>query len=387
MYYIDIKSITYLLLSFLLLPANLAAALADKQVTPEQLTALEQRISNLQEAMQSTRTEYGQLQNSLQNSEETIGDVSQKLEQLRYQLNEQQKTLDTLKKQTDKQKQQLSQQRKVLRQQIHAAYMTGRQDYLKLWLNQENPSSVGRVLTYYDYFNRARAQQIDIISQSLEHVTTLQLRTEKEKEQLNKLLQEELSKKQRLELSRTEREAILKALRKTLKDQNKELKRLQEDKKHFETLLGKIEQAAQSLPQPTGYQNFRRLKGKLPPPLNGKITHHFGEKRIGHLRWQGVLFATKNGQEVRSIAAGRVVFAQWFRHFGLLAILDHGKGYMSLYGHNQSLYKKVGDWVEADSLLARSGESGGRETPALYFEIRYQGKPINPLRWLQKNNG
>ena len=378
--------ITYLLLSFLLsfTPFHITAAPIDKQVTPEQLTALEQRIASLQEAMQSTRTEYGQLQNSLQNSEETIGDVSQKLEQLRYQLNEQQKTLETLKKQTDKQKQQLAQQRKVLSQQIHAAYLAGRQDYLKLWLNQENPSSVGRVLTYYDYFNRARAQQIDIISQSLEHVTTLQLRTEKEKEQLNKLLQEELGKKQRLELSHTEREAILKALRKTLKNQNKELKRLQEDKKHFETLLGKLEQAAQSLPHPKGHKNFRQLKGKLPAPISAKITHHFGEKRIGHLRWQGVLFATKNGQEVRSIAAGRVVFAQWFRHFGLLVILDHGKGYMSLYGHNQSLYKKVGDWVEADTLLARSGESGGRDTPALYFEIRYQGKPINPLRWLQK---
>lgn len=355
----------------------------DSTTATEQLHQVEIRIQKLQAEMHNTRTQYGQLQRQLQDREEDIGEVAQKLEQLHGTLIDKKNTLADLKKQQQLQQKQLVAQRQVLAQQIRSAYIMGRQDYLKLWLNQQEPFTVGRMLTYYSYFNRARTNQIDSIQATLKHLQELEPTIKQESSQLNQLVTAHSSKQQELQLSYKERQAILAQLANTLENQDRELKRLQEDKHQLELLLGTLGNTIKAIPPPVDDGvGFAQLKGLLDYPLLGQIVNQFGERLVGNLRWQGMLIAAPLGEKVRVIAPGRVVFAQWFRHFGLLIIVDHGQGYMSLYAHNQSLFAKTGDEVKANEIIATVGNSGGRKLAALYFEIRYQGVPINPQQWL-----
>ena len=192
-----------------------------------------------------------------------------------------------------------------------------------------------------------------------------------------------LPKKNKLLVNYKKRQKILAQLANTLESQTKELKRLQEDKRQLETLLGTLGEAFKIQPKKMP-QAFAKLKGQLSSPVPGKVINRFGDRLVGHLRWQGMLIAAPKGEKVRAVASGQVAFAQWFPNLGLLVIVDHGEGYMSLYGHNQSLYTKTGDWVNANDIIATVGNSGGRKISALYFEIRHQGNPKPPRKWLRK---
>lgn len=351
---------------------------------PEQLRQLEVRIRALQSRMHDTKTEYGQLQQQLQQSEETIGEIVERIQQINIDLTEQQAHLDELQQQRAQQLILLQAQRSVLAKQIQAAYIIGRQDYLKLWLNQESPDYIGRLLTYYDYFNRARANQIEIINDTLAQIDTLEKAIARENIRLNELINTLNSRKTALETTQTERQTILAELATTLASQESELKRLQEDKQQLGVLIGSLDDALKDLPQPKT-EPFYKLRGKLPLPVQGEISRQFGSQRAGRLKWQGVLITANLGDKVTAVADGRVVFAEWFRNLGLLVILDHNQGYMTLYGYNQNLAVKVGDWVRAGAELGSVGESGGQAQPALYFEIRRRGEAIDPKQWLQKN--
>ncbi|MDY6992015.1 MAG: peptidoglycan DD-metalloendopeptidase family protein [Pseudomonadota bacterium] len=260
--------------------------------------------------------------------------------------------------------------------------MTGRQDYLKLLLNQQDPFAIGRVLTYYDYLNRARLEQIATIKTTLHHIHTLEQNIEQETIQLETLVNTQQHKQTQLNLNYDQRQDILVQLATLLESQDKELKRLREDKHHLERLLGTLGEVLKDIPPSDQQLPFAQLKGQLPLPVDGKVLNGFNTSLIGHLKWQGILIAAKQGDKVHSVAPGRVAFAQWFRNLGLLIIIDHGHGYMSLYAHNQSLYTKTGLWVDTYETIASVGNSGGRHTHALYFEIRYQGVPIDPQKWL-----
>jgi murein hydrolase activator len=347
------------------------------------LQQLEKQISELQLQMRTNRTEYDRLQNSLEINEESIGKLSERLEILNEALTDKQQTLTDLQQKRQQQQTLLETQRQILAQQIRSAYMIGRQDYLKLWLNQENPSVVGRVLTYYEYVNKSRIHQIQQINEILQNIQALERDIHRENKELNQLVADQTQEKHHLELSRGERQKILDELTKTLENQRKQLTQLQEDKQYLQNLLGNLGEVAKNMPKPKG-KPFTALRGELPPPVAATMTRQFGEERIGHLKWQGILFGASAGQKIQAIAAGRVAFAQWFRHLGLLVIIDHGEGYMSLYAHNQSLYVKTGDWLDAGTLIATVGNSGGQKDAGLYFELRYQGTPINPLKWLSK---
>jgi septal ring factor EnvC (AmiA/AmiB activator) len=354
--------------------------------TPEQLQALNTRIQALQVQRHTTRSEYDRLQQLLQLSEEEIGNTADKLSALTEELNDKQHILTDLRNRQQNQHIQLAQQRKILAQQIRAAYMVGRQDYLKLWLNQQDPFAVGRVLGYYDYFNRARVQQIEIINKSLEQIQLLERTIQQQTIELNRVLSHQGSKREELAGNYQERQQILTQLANTLEAQDQELKKLQEDKQHLESLLGSLSEVSKVIPPPASNVNFAQLKGQLPKPTTGQVFKQFGESLIGSLKSQGMIFKAGLGDKVNAVAAGRVVFAQWFRNYGNLVILDHQQGYMSLYAHNRSLYVKAGDWVEAGANLATVGDSGGRDMAALYFEIRYQGSPVNPASWLKTMN-
>lgn len=378
-----IPAIIIFLSSALLLGYPQAYAETVPAATPEQLQALNTRIQALQAQRHSTRSEYDRLQQLLQLSEEEIGNTADKLSALTEELNDKQHILTDLRNRQQNQHIQLAQQRKILAQQIRAAYMVGRQDYLKLWLNQQDPFAVGRVLGYYDYFNRARVQQIESINKSLEQIQLLERTIQQQTIELNRVLSHQGTKREELAGNYQERQQILTQLANTLEAQDQELKKLQEDKQHLESLLGGLSEVSKVIPPPASNVNFAQLKGQLPKPTSGQVFKQFGESLIGSLKSQGMMFKAGLGDKVNAVAAGRVVFAQWFRNYGNLVILDHQQGYMSLYAHNRSLYVKAGDWVEAGANLATVGDSGGRDMAALYFEIRYQGSPVNPAGWLK----
>jgi murein hydrolase activator len=314
--------------------------------SPEQLRQLEIRIRTLQSRMHDTQTEYGQRQQQLQQQEEAIGKIVERMQQLERERHDCQVNLDELEQQRAEQLQQLTAQRNVLAQQIRAAYLIGRQDYLKLWLNQESPDHIGRLLTYYDYFNRARANQIEAINDTLAQIQTLEKAIAQEKNRLNELINNLNHRKMALDTTQLERQRLLTDTLALISSQEAELKRLQEDKQRLSTLLGGLDSVIKQLPRPNT-PPFHQLRGQLPLPVEGKIARQFGEARAGRLKWQGLLIAADLGEKVSAVAAGRVVFAEWFRNLGLLIILDHQHDYMTLYGYNQSIEVKVGDWVNA----------------------------------------
>jgi septal ring factor EnvC (AmiA/AmiB activator) len=358
------------------------ASFAVDAVNP-QLEQLEIQINELQKQMRTNRSEHDRLQNSLEMNEESIGKLSERLEILNEALVDKQQTLTDLQHKHQQQVSQLHVHRQILAQQIRSAYVIGRQDYLKLWLNQENPSAVGRVLMYYEYVNKSRIQQIQQINEILHNIESLERDISKENKELNQLVANQTQEKQHLELSRSERQRILDELAKTLENQQKKLLQLQEDKSSLQNLLGNLGEISKKMPKQQG-KPFTLQRGELIIPVAGNVQHQFGDERIGHLKWQGILFGAMTGQKIQAVAAGRVAFAQWFRNLGLLVIIDHGEGYMSLYAHTQSIYVKAGDWAEKGAIIASVGNSGGQKEAGLYFEIRYQGAPINPSKWLSK---
>ncbi len=346
----------------------------------EQIRQLELRIKQLKAQMYNARSQYGRLQQKLKDKEEQIGDIANRIRTLQNALLNKQKTLYKLKKQEDQIQIKLQAKRKILAKQITAAYVMGRQDYLKLWLNQEDVFSIGRILAYYDYFNRTKSNQIKRIKTSLKTLTTLKNTIKLKKVDINNVINKQIKKKQTLIFNYKQRKKILAQLANTLENQSTELKRLEDNKRHLETLLSTLDKAPKA--DLAGQINLANLKGKLVSPVKGRILKRFGDKLVADLKWQGMLIAAPLGNKVRVVAPGQVIFAQWFRNFGLLIIIDHGQSYMSLYAHNQSLYVKMGDWVQANDIIATVGNSGGNKISALYFEIRYQAKPQAPRYWL-----
>jgi septal ring factor EnvC (AmiA/AmiB activator) len=340
------------------------------------LKKVQQHIQTLQQQMQNTQNHYGKLQQELQQTEKDIGKFTNLLEKLKVKYKSKQQYINELNRQQKIQQNLLAKQRIVLASQIRAAYAMGHQDYFKILLNQQQPNKLSRVLTYYDYFNRARTKQIKIINKTILYLKGLTNNIESGNIKLTDLNNNKQLQKQQLEKIYFARKEVIKNFKESLENQQAKLKRLQKDEKQIKILLI-------DLPNVFNSDSFAKLKGKLPYPLQGKLINHYGESRnIGRLKWHGIKIAAEYGDKVRSVAAGRVVFSNWLRNFGQLIIIDHGNKYMSLYGYNQSLYKKTGDIVEAGEVIASVGNSGGQQQAALYFEIRYKGTPTDPLTWL-----
>ena len=189
-----------------------------------------------------------------------------------------------------------------------------------------------------------------------------------------------------MEASRKERKKVVRSLKAEIKSKGQQLDGLLADEQELKSLLQALTEALSDIPAAPGdHKPFAKLKGKLKWPTSGRRLKAYGEsRRIGSLRWQGVVIAGKEGQEVKAVSHGRVAYADWLRGYGLLLIIDHGDGYMTLYGHNQSLFREVGDWVEKGEVIAAVGNSGGIDNHALYFEIRKDGKPTDPIRWCRR---
>jgi septal ring factor EnvC (AmiA/AmiB activator) len=279
----------------------------------------------------------------------------------------------------------LDTERAALATQVRTAYMIGRQERIKLLLNQSDPAAAGRMATLYGYFARARAQKIDEIRERVARVQDLVDQIQQTTEKLQALRSDASHEMADLQHAREERAAALAEVTRQVSSGNEELARLKREEQAEEALVAELARVLQDFPVDI-QESFEEMRGRLPWPVQGRMTAKYQESRANSasgLRWNGVLIETARGAKVRAPYFGRVVYADWLQGLGLLLIIGHKGNYMTLYGHTEVLYKSVGDWVAPGDVIAGLGESGGA-APQLYFEIREGRAPKDPKVWLKK---
>ena len=348
----------------------------------QQLKKLKVKIKNLQSSLGKTQKKQSSALKELRRAEKQIATASKILRSTLSQLKTKQKELLNLRRQQTGLEANRRLQKEALAEQLKSAYINGKQEYLKLLLNQQNPEKLGRMLVYYDYMNKARSKQVKALQSTLKSLSNIDSKISTEIRELNILKQSKEGETKRLIKLQGKRKALVAKLTKEIAFKNDELTELEINAQELQQLIDSVRETIENMDFSQPLEGLKKLKGKLKWPTAGKQIRRFGSTNQGQ-KSSGVLISAKEGSEINSIHHGRVVYSDWLRGFGLLMILDHGKGYMSLYGYNQSLYKEVGDWVEAGEAVATLGQSGGQKVPGLYFELRYQGKPVNPKRWFK----
>jgi septal ring factor EnvC (AmiA/AmiB activator) len=375
-------TLTLLLSLTLLIPFALAEEDIDQSQVEAKLKELESEISRYREMLDSTQGQKSDIEQTLERNEKSISDLINKIEDIEEELSNNQ---DKVSKLTRQQKELLGakkEQQHYIELQVRAAYEIGHQEYMKLLLNQEDPDEIARMLTFYEYFNEARAEQIQSYNSVLADLDRVSLALATELEQLNANQSALNTEKTELAITQAHKKKALRELIGQIRTAGTEISRLEQDRSRLEELLSRLEQRLANLPIAEQAEPFEKMQGKLYLPVSGRISHRFGNKRNqGKLRWDGVFIDAGEGDPVHAVHYGRVVFSDWLRGFGLLLIISHGEGYMSLYGHNQALYRETGDWVSAGEVIATVGDSGGQNRTGLYFEIRIAGKPSDPQKW------
>jgi septal ring factor EnvC (AmiA/AmiB activator) len=346
------------------------------------LKALEQEISNYKETLDSTQGQKSEIEATLERNEQGINKLINEIDTIEKEWDT---TNDKVSSLTEKQKELLtvkSEQQYYIEQQVRAAYEIGSQEYLKVLLNQEDPNEIARMLAYYDYFNQARSRQIESYNLTLLDLDRVTQELAEETVVLESQRRALGAQQKSLANVQKEKQLTLKALINQISTTGSALLKLEQDRGRLEQLLDKLEESLANLDAPRNAQPFAGMQGKLLLPVEGRISHRFGNHRNqGKLRWHGIFIDAAEGESVYAVHYGRVVFSDWLRGFGLLMIISHGEGYMSLYGHNQALFRETGDWVSAGEVIAAVGDSGGQDKTGLYFEIRIDGKPNNPQNW------
>jgi septal ring factor EnvC (AmiA/AmiB activator) len=252
---------------------------------------------------------------------------------------------------------------------------------LKALLAPQEPGAIARNMRYQNYFLEARLKKIQDYQLTANRLVQLEDSLQSTLADLREQHRLLTQQKEILVAQHAEHEQALRALRGQLKTKDANLKQLIQNKKALAKVVAAASAAMSRLPRPADYQSFSQAKGRLPWPIQGKLQNRFGANRDSGLKWDGVMIAASPDTSVTAVHAGRVVFADWLSGYGLLMIIDHGGGYMSLYAHNSVLLKDVGVWIKSGDTIARSGNTGTDQLPGLYFEIRYQGEPVDPARW------
>ena len=371
-----ILSVVRLVLPFTLLLCSVKGFAAD---TNDQLKSLKDKISSQHALIKQQQNSQARLGKALRQVEINIASAAKAL----YQTSIQQASVKDKQQQLVQQQDQLSKQKKAqqgaLSAQLKSAYMTGPNNVLQLILNQEKSGETERLLGYYHYLNKARVESINTLKNTVKQLALVQQELASSALQLTTLKQKQLTNEKLLSKDKSSRTSALQALHKSYLKNSAQLEQFQLSEVDLKQLLKRV-----TVPKALPLKGLTKYKHKLPWPSKGKTRHRFGSIRHGQLRWKGITITGREGQAVTAIHHGRVIYSDWIKGFGLVLILDHGKGYMSLYGHNQALLKNAGDHVNANEKIALLGQSGGQNEPGLYFEIRHKGKAINPNRWLKK---
>jgi septal ring factor EnvC (AmiA/AmiB activator) len=353
--------------------------------TEAELKALKAEIDRVSTQMKNDRAARDRLARELRTAEMSVSGVRKSLDSLREERAEHARKRAALAEEKKQRQADLARERDSLAGQIRAAYLIGSEEPLKLLLNQKDPARAGRMFAYYSYFGRARAEQIDRINATLASIDELDGELVAEDERLAALENDRKAELGKLDAARVQRGKVLASLQAESRERAQTLERMKREQGALEKLLRDLKRAMARFPPDTSTA-FGRLRGKLAWPVDGRLVARFGETRAGGLKWDGVLVSAERGAPVRAVSQGRIVYADWLPGLGLLTIVDHGDGYLSLYGHNDRLYKAVGERVSAGDTLAAAGDSGGRARPELYFEIRKGGKPIDPRPWFKADN-
>jgi len=346
-------------------------------LTTKQLRQLDRKISRLQQTLNNSKDKRETLEDELQLLDKNIASLTLKSTRLKTSIGNKQESITALQQQEDKLAKKLSHQQAILSRQLTSHYQLGHHQYLQLLLNQQQPSTISRALNYYRYIYQARREAIQQVK------TTNQLLIEKKSQltdsvnHLKRLKADYASQQSTLLEDKKYQQSVMQQLEKQISTGKHRLANYQANKQRLESLLQNLKkQRSISVKRP-----FYKMRHKLPWPTKGKVTQRYNQV-INQIPSNGITIDAPEGQNISAIYAGKIVFADWLKGYGLLIIIDHGNGYMSLYAHNQSLYKESGDNVSEGELIATVGHSGGLKQNSLYFEIRRNGKPSDPLQWL-----
>ncbi|QYJ75481.1 murein hydrolase activator EnvC [Shewanella sp. FJAT-52076] len=364
---------------FLLLSPQLQADdLARRQA---ELKSLQSQIEKQQSALKDTSKQREKLQGLLKEDEQAIAKVAKAMALTQASLNEVDGKLEGLKSRSKALNAQKATQQETLSKQLASAYLAGNHDYTKMLLSQQNPATIERMLAYYQYLNNARIKAINELKQTMDELRQNHAQQLDEQEKLSQLAIEQQAQVKKLESEQAQRQATLKELQKTLSSRGAELEQLQIEEASLKRVLEQAVKAVKASPKLIGLGDQR---GKLNWPTKGRLSEAFGNPRSGQIKWKGVLLSAPEGQSITAISDGKVIYADWLKGFGMVLVLDHGQGYMSLYGHAQALLKSPGDTVNSGETIALVGRSGGQTQPGLYFEIRHKGQAVDPANYCRR---
>lgn len=385
----------FALLLILLLAGRTTLAAATAAGATEELRELRGKIEALQKRLADAEESKSEAADALQESERAISDANRSLRELAQQSGAVNQRLAELRAESHRGEETLKSQRALLARLLYQQYLGGRTEPLRLVLNREDPNRIARQLHYFGYISRARANFIGELRGSLARLKELAHETEQKALELEAIATEQTAQKRRLEQEKRARTQVLTRIAREIQQQRREISTLRRNENRLTRLIEQLGRIIARTPAPPRLRNervpdgsgdgspFERLKGELRLPVRGELGNRFGSQRSdGGLTWKGLFIAARPGEEVRAIAAGRVVFADWLRGFGNLLIIDHGGAYMSLYGNNETLYKRVGEVIQGGDAVAAVGNSGGNPDSGLYFELRHEGKPLDPLIWV-----
>jgi len=398
-------------------PLCASANQADRKQS--ELEALKRRLQTLQQEFRDTQVHRQEAADELRQSERAISSAVRQLRQLDNERQHAQTDLQTLTQQADATAARIRAQQVYLAQALKAAYQRGQGEALKLILNGADPNQTARDLRYLAYLSRAQHAMIEALRADLAQLAALQQQTAQKSTELTQLQTAREAEQQKLLADKRARVQVLQKLSVQIQRQRREISNLKRDERSLTQLVERlnrlmaqqavraraaqraqkkqaVERDAGGKPRravgvntetPVAFRSdrpFSGLKGSLRLPVAGELMNHFGAQREGGgVSWKGLFIRAAEGTAVKVIAAGQVVFAEWLRGFGNLIIVDHGEGYMSLYSNNESLYKQVGERVQPGDAIATVGNSGGQPDPGLYFEMRHQSRPVNPLLWVK----
>ena len=360
------------------------AAAAGIDTKEAELRQVRTRIEAIRKQIHADAERRDALSGQLKQADLEIQSARERLSSVRGRRIESEQKLAGLRNEQAETQRAVASERDELGAELTVAYMNGRHEQLKLLLNQRDPAAAGRMMAYYGYFGRARAERITSITEHLAHLELLGESIATETARLRELEAENQRDVKALAGARERRAQTLAEVQAKLRTRNDQLAKLQSDAQALEKLVEQLRRAIEEFPE-LAEQPFQRVKGKLPWPVKGSLLAKYGQLRAGGpLKWQGVVIAAERGTQVRAPYYGRVVYADWLPGLGLLIVLDHGGGYMSLYGHNEQVYRRVGDRVAPGDALAAVGEAAGLGRPGLYLEIRKGKQTLDPQEWLGK---
>ena len=375
-------------LSFCVALVVVTAGVAGAQTAKEaaraeaDLKAVRAEIAKIAAQVKRDAVDRNKLTGNLRAAEVSVAEARAEAGRLRRERDERTRKRAQLAQEKAAREAALAAERRELAAELRSAYLIGREEPLKLLLNQEDPARAGRMFAYYSYFGRARADRIARIEAHVAQIASLDAGLREEEERLTALESQQKAQVKQLEAARAERGKALAALEAESRTRAAALAQLRQEQAGLEKLVRDLKRALDRFPV-DGKAAFAKLRGQLAWPVAGKLVARFGAARAGAIKWDGVMIATERGAPVHSIASGRIAYADWLPGLGLLVIVDHGNHYLSLYGHNDQLYKAVGERVAPGDTIAAAGDSGGRSQPELYFEIRRNGKPVDPGPWFR----